>query len=102
MTVVGWRLAAGGWTDGGAATIHPPPSIIRLAADSDHERRASIQSARFFTAVVVLRALFAVADRAQTIGADAAARQVVAHRRGAPLAERQVVLGRPDVARESF
>src|SRR5690349_12913647 len=64
----------------------------------DQERGAAIQAARFFAAVVELRALFAVAHRAEPVGADAAAREVVADRGRAALAQGQVVLRRADVA----
>jgi hypothetical protein len=62
----------------------------------------AVEPARFLAGVVVLRALLAVAHGAEPIGADAAAREIVAHRVGAPLAERQVVLGRADVAGVPF
>src|SRR5689334_25266003 len=71
-------------------------------ADADDERGATIEPARFLAAVVVLRPFLAVADRSEPIGANAPARQVVADGRRAPLTQRQVVLGRADVARVSF
>ena len=77
---------------------HPPS----LSAQSHHQRRAAIEAARLFARVVELRPLLAVADRAEAVGADAAARQVVADRGGAAFAERQVVLGRADVAGVAF
>ena len=48
------------------------------------------------------RPLLTVAHRAQPIGADPAADQVVLHRVRAPIAERQVVFRRPDVAGVPF
>src|SRR5262249_41383440 len=80
------------------------PCVLRLAtcdlrlSQVHGERRATVQAARFLARVVVLRTLFSIADRPQPVGADAAAHQIVLHRVRAPVAQRQVVLGRPDVA----
>src|SRR5438552_11446999 len=65
----------------------------------DDERGPPIQAPRFLARVVVFGPLLAVADRLEPIGGDAAADQVILHGGGAPIAEREVVLGRPDVAR---
>src|SRR5512145_3556834 len=77
-----------------------PRNLLPLNPN-DH-RGSAVQAPRLFTRVVVLRPFLAVADRAEPIRADAAARQVVADRVRAALAERQVVLGRADVARVPF
>src|SRR5262245_40632821 len=73
-----------------------------LPLEVDDERRTTVQPASLLAAVVVLRPLLAVADRAQPVGSDAPADQVIAHRVGAAIAERQVVLGRADIARMAF
>src|SRR5690606_3556297 len=73
-----------------------------LSLHANDQRRAAIEPSRLFARVVVLRPLLAVAHRAQTIGADAAAREVIAHRVGAAFAEREVVFGRADVAGVAF
>ena len=62
------------------------------------EGGATVQPARLFAGVVVLRPLLTVADGPQPVGADAAAGEVLADRVGAALAERQVVFRRADVA----
>ena len=79
-----------------------PCLTLPLLLDAHDERGAAIEAAGLFARVVVLRPLLAVADGAQPVGADAAAGQVVAHRVGAALAERQVVFGRADVAGVAF
>src|SRR5918999_2578932 len=80
----------------GAGLLAPDSWLALLHA---HEQcGAPVQAARFLARVVVLRPLFAIADRAQAIGADAAAGEVLADRRRTAFAEREVVLGRADVA----
>src|SRR6476660_5341454 len=84
----------------------PLPSALRgslsLLRQPDGQGGASIEAARLLAAVVVLRPLFAVADGVQSIGADTTADKVLAHRGGSPVAQRQIVLGRADVAGVPF
>src|SRR4051812_11170819 len=92
-------------SDSISCRISPPAEgrmgTTRLLHSHDHGGPA-IEAARLFTRVVVLRPFLAVAHDVQPIGADAAARQVVAHRGRPALAEREVVLGRADVAGVAF
>src|SRR3954451_20359894 len=79
------------------------PSVRAFALSDVHDERGpAVQPARLFTSVVVLRPLFTVADGAQAVGSDAAADQILANRVRAAVAQRQVVLGRADVAGVSF
>src|SRR2546422_47312 len=57
------------------------------------------ESTCLFARVVVLRTLLTVADGAEPIAGDPLAGQIRLHRVGAPVAQRQVVFRRPDVAR---
>src|SRR6187200_2592730 len=70
----------------------------RLPRNANHHRGSAVEPPSFLAGVVVFRTLFAVAHCAQAIGADAARRQVLADGGCTPLAEREVVLGRADVA----
>src|SRR5688500_6050110 len=58
----------------------------RSSLQPDSHRGAAVQPARLFARVVVARALFTVAHQLQPAGVDAAARQVLTHRGGAPFA----------------
>src|SRR5437588_3658709 len=86
------RLAVGGRLQPAARTGS------ELLLQSDDERGATVEPTRLFARVVVLRTLLTIADRRQPAHGDPVAHQVVAHRVGAALAEREVVLGRPDIA----
>src|SRR5687767_14235955 len=80
----------------------PAKSEQRSAEDAHYESGATVQAPRLFARVVMLWPLLAVADRADAVGADPAAHQILAHGAGAPVAERDVVLRRADVAGVSF
>src|SRR5260221_14512687 len=73
-----------------------------LPQDAHNHGGTPVEPARLFAAVVVLGPLFAVADGAEAVGADAAARQVVPHRGRPPLAELHGVFCRGDSARVAF
>src|SRR5262245_19220134 len=95
------ELGTRGWDFTELPVLAPSPQPLHLP-QVHRQRRATVQAARLLSRVVVLRTLFAVADGAQPIRADAAADQVVLHRVRAPVAERQVVFRRADVARVAF
>src|SRR3954466_3235608 len=82
--------------DGKTPGVFPSSVVLAqtLALQRDSQRGAAVETARLFPGVVVLRPLFTVADGAEAIRTDAAADEIVAHRTGAALAEREVVLGR--------
>src|SRR4029453_5182203 len=93
------RMAVGSAGFGGSE-----PGFVRctLLLDSHEERGAAVEPAGFLARVVVFWTLFTVADRAQSVGADAVLLQVLADRVRTPLAERQVVFGCADVAGVAF
>src|SRR5882672_5396939 len=104
-TLVGCRIPDLGRMPGRMAepiSAIRPQSSEPLPRQTNDKCGATVESPGFLARVVVLRPLFAVAHRAEAIRADAAADEVVAHRSGTTLAERQVVLGRADVAGVAF
>src|SRR5262249_40067644 len=68
----------------------------------DDERRASIETARLFSSVVVLRPLLAVTPRFEPASSDTTRKQILADGVRPALAEREVVFGRSDAARVTF
>src|SRR5437868_2663852 len=94
-----WVLGAG---NQGLAPSPQFPAPSPCLAEIDHEGRAAVEPARFLTAVVVLRPFLTVADRPHPVGRNAAADEVVLHRIRTAIAEREVVLGRADVAGVPF
>src|SRR4029077_7541941 len=82
--------------------LDPSPETLLALSQIHRQRRTTIQAARFFTRVLVLRPLLTIADRPEAVFRDAAAHEVVLHSRRAPIAEREVVLGRADVAGVPF
>src|SRR5436190_12891957 len=78
-----------------SSTFYPVPFYL-LSFEPHDQGCAPVQPPGFLAGVVVLGPLLAVAHRRQPIGADAAAHEIVPHRSGAALAERQVVLRRAD------
>src|SRR5438874_5530934 len=79
-----------------------PTSVLFLSDQVDEQRCAPIQTSRLFARVVVLRPLLSVADRAESIRADAPAHQVVLYGVRAALAAREVGYRRADIARVAF
>src|SRR5206468_11849883 len=69
--------------------------VIAHSLRSDHEMRPPVLRARGFGVRRVERKLFAVAHRPQPIAADPERHQVGARVDGAPLTQRQLVLGAP-------
>jgi hypothetical protein len=74
----------------------------RSADYAHHERSAAIEAAGFFTRIVVFGTFFAVAERADSVGANPAAQEIVADGVRATIAECEIVFRRPDVARVAF
>src|SRR5262245_3810439 len=90
---------------GGRGRAHrssPAPLFLRLFLQVDDQSRTTVETARLFASVVVLRTLFAVAHRGETRLRHAPADQIVADRVGSAIAEREVVFGRADVAGVTF
>src|SRR5690606_41106151 len=72
----------------------PFPSCRRTLLRRDDELPAAVAGPALLRLFRAERSLLTVAHGVDARGIDAEAHQVVAHRRGAPLAEREVVLAR--------
>ena len=70
--------------------------------DPNNQCRPTIQTTGLFSSIVVLRALFAVADRLQSSAANTSACKILLNGVRTPFSESQVVLGRADVAGVTF
>src|SRR4029453_7110695 len=87
----------------GALSRHPGHPVSSGSADLDTELGAAVH----FVALGSVRrgtreAFFAVADRRDTVRRDAVHGQTVAHGPGAPLAQRNIVFGRPTLVAVAF
>src|SRR4051794_37065600 len=91
-----------GGRQSGPAPLWRPARAGLLLRHAHGEGGAPVEAPRLFARVVVLRSLLTVAHAAEPVRTDAVAREVVANRVRAALAERQVVFGRADVAGVAF
>src|SRR5258708_16284687 len=100
---ISWRMSEGWFAMVAARTLRGSTGTANCNLLHPHDQSgAPIEPARLLARVVELRALLAVADRLQAVGAGAAAREIGADRIRPPPAERPGVLPRAHVARVTF